>query len=201
MMLTIYHMRMSRSSRIIWLAEELQLAYRLECFDWAPEHQLSHAYKALHPVARPPLLSDGSIMLAESGAIIDYLITRYGEGRLRPEASSSDYPEYLFWLHFAEGSMAQFVQVYRATNGGVSNPMGERATRRLKEDFDYSNEVLAQRSFFAGAELTGADINMVLALQFAQHATDWDLARYPHISAYLARIGERPAYRKAMELS
>jgi glutathione S-transferase len=197
-MLKILHLKNSRSHRIVWLSEELGLTYAVEIFDWAPGHQLSERYRALHPVARAPLIEDGDVMLGESGAIIEYLISRYGNGRLRPEISSPDYPDYLFWLHFAEGSLIQFIQVFRAADAAnPTNEMGERARRRLKEDLAFADETLGRKPYFAGDALSGADINMHLALNLAQHITKWDFSNYPNLAEYLNRIAQRPAYKKA----
>src|SRR6516164_2739900 len=112
-MLTIYHLEAPRSGRIIWLAEELGLEYKLETFKRTPQRMAPPEYKALHPLGRSPVIKDGELVLAESGAIFEYILDRHGGGRLVPERSSADHAQYLYWLHFAEGTlMPHFIGLY-----------------------------------------------------------------------------------------
>lgn len=202
-MLTIFHLKNSRSTRIIWLAEELGLEYQLEVFEREANYAAPAAYRALHPLARAPLIRDGDMTLGESGAIIDYLITRYGGGRLMPKPESDDYGNYLYWLHFAEGSAMQHLMILRTLSmSEQSNKPGnssEGMRRRAGEDLAFANEVLGKQPCLAGSELTGADINMAFVLRFGGDMLDPDLTNHPHVAAYLDRINERPAYRKANE--
>lgn len=201
-MLTIYHLKSSRSTRIIWAAEELGIAYRLETFERGPTYEAPAAFRALHPLARAPMIEDGGVMLGESGAIIDYLITRYGGGRFKPAPNSADFASYLFWLHFAEGSAMQHLMALRMMRGaGLSddaNPSWRGMMRRAREDLAYADEVLSTQPYLAGSELTGADFIMESVLRFGQEALDPELEQHPHVAAYRQRIGARPAFLKAL---
>jgi len=199
-MLTIYHLEASRSGRIIWLAEELGLEYRIEAFKRTPERQAPPEYKALHPLGRAPVIRDGDLVLAESGAIVEYLLSRYGKGRLVPAATSPDYPQYLFWLHFAEGTlMAHFIGVYLLDVAGVrDHAMRQAMLANFAKDLGFAEAALAKQPFLAGRHFTGADIVTGYGLTAAQHFKD-SLPHFPHIEAYLAKLAERPAYKKAQE--
>jgi glutathione S-transferase len=201
-MLTIYHLKASRSTRIIWAAEELGISYRLEAFERTPTYEAPAEFRALHPLARAPLVRDGDIVLGESGAIIDYLITRYGGGRFRPASDSADFAAYLFWLHFAEGSAMQHLMALRMMRGaGVAddaNPSSRGMLRRAREDLAYADQVLATQPFLAGQEVTGADFIMESVLRFGQETLDPQLEHHPHVAAYRERIGARPAFLNAL---
>lgn len=201
-MLTIYHLKSSRSTRIVWLAEELGLDYKLEVFDRESDYSAPAAYKALASVARAPMIRDGDVTLGESGAIIEYLITRHGRGRLMPKPESPDYPDYLYWLHFAEGSAMQHLMVLRmldmAGQNDVSGQTRDGMKRRAAEDLKAAEQVLAKKPWLAGEAITGADINMASALGFGKDMVDPELVDHPHVAAYLARIAERPAYQQAL---
>lgn len=198
-MLTIYHLEASRSGRIIWLAEELGLEYKVETFKRTPERQAPPEYKALHPLGRSPIIRDGDLVLPESGAIIEYLLARYGQGRLVPATHSPDYPQYLFWLHFAEGSlMAHFVNVYVLDAAGMKqHALREAVLANFVKDLDYAEAALAKDPFLAGKHFTGADIVTGYGLTAARHFKE-GLPQFPHIEAYLAKLAERPAYKKAL---
>lgn len=201
-MLTIYHLNASRSTRVIWLAEELELTYTLEIFEREANYGAPASYKALHPLARAPLIRDGDVTLGESGAIIDYLITRYGGGKLMPKPDSADYPNYIYWLHFAEGSAMQHLLMLRMLemNKQDEQPDSTRdgIRHRATEDLTHANNVLGSQPYFAGDALTGADINMFFALRYGRDMIDPLRKGFPHIAAYLERIEARPAYEKAM---
>ena len=196
-MLTIHHLKNSRSQSIVWLAEELGMPYKLESYDRAPGAPAPPAYKALHPLGRAPLIRDGELLLVETGAIIEYMVTKYGGGRLAPKPDSADYPLYLLWLHFAEGSaMPHQVNLRTLDAGGdTANPERARATARVDQDFAFISDALAKAPYFAGGSFTAADIAMTIPLRFA--LSKRDAAAYPHLAAYTARIAERPAFKKA----
>lgn len=198
-MLTIYHLENSRSERIIWLAEELGLPYELKRYKRAETGFASPEYKALHPLGRAPFIRDGEVTLSESGAIIDYLLTRYGQGRLVPKPESADYPRYVQFLHFAEGTAMQHLvmALLLGMSGGAPPSFLDE---RIAQDFAFADEALSGGRYFAG-EFSGADINMAFALKFARDFLKRDIGAYPNIPAYLAKIEARPAFKKAMSLA
>jgi glutathione S-transferase len=198
-MLTIYHLEASRSGRIIWLAEELGLDYTVETFRRTPERQAPPDYKSLHPLGRAPVVRDGDLVLAESGAIVEYLLARYGNGRLVPEVRSPEFAQYLFWLHFAEGTlMAHFIAVYLLDAAGVKNhAMRQAMVANFAKDIGYAEKALAKQPYLAGQEFTGADIVMGYGLTAARHFKE-SLPAFPHTEAYAARLAERPAYKNAL---
>ncbi len=200
-MLTIYHLETSRSERIVWLLEELHLEYKLEVFPREATGAAPDPFKAVHPLGKAPVIRDGDTVLAESGAIVDYIVHRHAGGRLavRPEAPS--YARYVYWLHFAEGSLMSLMLIAlvlaRVPEAGAS-PVSARIRERLKQMLAFVDSELAEGPWFAGAEFSAADVMMVFPFTTMRHFLDYDLAPYPHIGAYLKRIEARPAYRKAM---
>ncbi len=204
-MLTLYHLGNSRSERIIWLAEELGISYKLEKFPRDEAGGAPKAYKALHPLGRAPIIRDGDVTLIESGAIIEYILARHGGGKLAPRVESSEFPNYVQWLHMAEGTlMPHLLSMFlmqRGAEGGAPNPLASRFEQRLDQDFAYMDSHLGANPYFAGQSFTAADINMVFPVRFA---TDWmkrDISKHKNLAAYLDRIHARPAYKKAMNLA
>jgi glutathione S-transferase len=201
-MLTIYHLEQSRSGRIVWLAEELGLDYKVETFRRPPQALPPPEYQALHPLGRSPIIRDGDLVLAESVAIFEYLLGRHDDGKLVPEPSSPQYPDYLFWLHFAEGSLSpHHLTLWVMDRAGArGSPMWEMMLASLAKDIAYADSVLARQNYLAGHDFTACDIMMCLALtapkQFAE-----SLPPHPNVDAYLRGLGERPAYRKTRPLS
>ena len=198
-MLTIYHLETSRSARIIWLAEELKLKYKIEIFKRTPERQAPPAYKALHPLGRAPIIRDGDLTLTESGAIIEYLLGRYGKGKLVPKEKSAEYPQYLEWLHFAEGTlMPHFLGVYFMDLAGAKeHPMRRSMLENFAKDLAYVEAALGKHPFLAGETFTAADIIMAYALMAAGRFSEEGLPPRPHTDAYMKKLAERPAYKKA----
>ncbi|MEO8558598.1 MAG: glutathione S-transferase family protein [Rhodospirillales bacterium] len=200
-MITIHHLHDSRSERIIWLMEELGLPYELD-FHYrvavgggrlAPE-----AMKAIQPFGTAPVITDGDVTIAESGAIIEYVIHKYGKGCLSVGPQAANYGEYLFWLHFAEGTlMSQVLREFlldRISADQDSFP-AKRVRERSKMYYDYIEARIAASPYFAGLEFSAADIMMVFPFTTLQSFKVIDLAPYPSLRAYLARIAARPAYK------
>ena len=201
-MLTVHHLGISQSERIVWLCEELELPYRLVRYDRDPVTRLAPTeYKALHPFGTAPVITDGDFVLAESGAIIEYLLARHGDGRLVVAASRPEFADYLFWLHFANASLlpSMMVDIIVQMTGASSQDTLRRLRARSDRGFDLVNKTLADRSYFAGGSLTAADIIMLFPLTTMRHFVPRDLSPYPHIRSYLQRIGARPAYQRAMK--
>jgi glutathione S-transferase len=206
-MITIYHLENSRSERIIWLMEELGLSYRLERFDREPTMAAPSALKAVHPLGKSPMIRDGDAVLAESGAIVEYIVERVAGGRLGVKPDSPDYPAYLFWLHFAEGSAMPLFILNMFVGGffpGIdpNSPLVGMAKHRSAELLAFIDGEIAKTPYFAGAEFTAADIMMMYCFGIVRSPVmNADMATYPNIAAYIARIEQRPAYQKAMAIA
>jgi glutathione S-transferase len=201
-MLTVHHLGVSQSERIVWLCEELELPYELKVYDRDPTTRLAPAaYKALHPIETAPVITDGDVVLGESGAIVDYILARYGHGRLVVGPDAPNFADYLFWLHFANGSLvpSEMSAWLGSLFGGASNPLAEVVKARADRAFTLVEKRLGEAPFLAGDALTAADIMTVFSLTTMRAFSGRSLEPYPNIRAYLARIGERPAYRRAME--
>jgi len=203
-MITIYHLDSSRSERIVWLMEELALPYRLELFKRQPTGAAPDTLKSIHALGRAPIIRDGETVLAESGAIVDYIIHRYGQGRLAVAPESQDYARYLYWLHFAEGSLMAVLivpLVLTRVPEGTASPAGVRMLERMRQTLVYIDAELAKASYFAGDTFSAADLMMTFPFTTMRLFLNYDLAPYPNILAFLARIEARPAYRKAMAVA
>ena len=203
-MITIYHLSTSRSERIVWLMEELGLDYRLERLQREPNGAAPDALKAIHPLGKAPVIRDGDTVLAESGAIVDYLVHRYGGDRLAVPPHSAAFARYLYWLHFAEGSLMSLMLIALVLSRvpeGSASPAGIRVLARMKQMLSYVDTELANGPWFAGTAFTAADVMMLFPFTTMRQFLDYDLAPYPNILAYLTRIEARPAYQKAMALA
>jgi glutathione S-transferase len=200
-MLTVHHLGISQSDRIVWLCEELEIPYALVRYDRDPVTRLAPAeYKALHPSGAAPVIQDGDVVLAESGAIIEYIIAKCGQGRLTIPADSPEFPDYLYWFHFANGSIMPSAMVGFVIGllGGQDNGVAQALNGRGDNAFRMVDDRLAQAPYFAGQSFTAADIIMLFPLTTMRVFAPRDLTPYPNIRAYLARIAERPAFQRAM---
>lgn len=202
-MLTVHHLGISQSDRIVWLCEELAIPYELIRYERDPVTRLAPAeYKALHAFGTAPVITDGSLVLAESGAIIQYLINRHGGGRLQVTPDSPDYAQYLYWFHFANGSMlpsgmVELVLKMVGANAGAGTLSGLLA--RGNKAFEMVEQRLGQAPYFAGSEFTAADIIMLFPLTTMRVFAPRDISGSPNLLAYLQRIGARPAYQRAVK--
>ncbi len=201
-MITVHHLGVSQSERIVWLCEELAIPYILRRYDRDPVTHLAPAdYKALHPMGIAPVITDGDLVLGESGAIVEYVIGRYGDGRLAVGPDRSNFADYLFWFHFANGTMmpAELSGLMSAILGVTEeNPLMAILKERSERAFALVEGRLGAVPYFAGDEFTAADIMMLFPLSTMRAFSKRDLSRLPHIRAYLRRIGERRAYQRAM---
>ena len=195
-MLTVHHLQKSQSERIVWLCEELGISYELKCYQReAVGNAAPVDYKALHWSGTAPVITDGNVTLAESGAIIEYIVKRYGDGRLTVASESPEFADYLFWFHFVNGSLMPSLLML-ASEGNLAAFIGKRAHRSMAA----LDAHLGNHTWLAGETFTVADIMMGYPLTTRrQFFLPFDLSPYPKIRAYLKRIGERPAYRRAME--
>ena len=191
---TIYHIEGRRSERIVWLMEELGLPYTLEFKrgDLLGSMATIEDVNAAMPVA--PTVDLGGQVLVESGAIIETILNRYAPGKLQPDTASPDYPYYLMWMHYAEGSLAsRAIADYRAWQ---LQPPKERSRLVDSEQVvQYADDWLGQHPWFGGAEFSAADIMMVFPLNFAMQLNIVDKSQFPKINEWKARIEARPGYR------
>jgi glutathione S-transferase len=202
-MLTVHHLGKSQSERIVWLCEELGLAYELRLYARDPVTRLAPPdYRALHPLGIAPVITDGDLVLAESGAIVDYIIAKHGHGRLRPDVNDPSFADYLFWFHFANGTLQPAMgraMTLRRADVPADSPVAGFVQERLDRALNAADTRLEQAQYIAGADFTAADIMIVFSLTTMRLFLPLALGPYANIRAYLQRIGVRPGYRRAME--
>ena len=214
-MILVHHLRNSRSQRILWLLEELGLEYEIKRYQRDPKTMLAPPeLRAVHPLGKSPVISDGATVVAESGAIVEYLLERYGAGRLAPPPGTPDKLRWTYWLHFAEGSAMSpllmklvFDRVESSPMPFFVKPIARGIAQKVKSTFvmpqiaahlNYMEAELGKSTWFAGDEFSAADIQMSFVLEAAAARGGLD-ATYPKLSAFLARIHARPAYQRALE--
>ena len=199
-MLTIHHLGISQSERIVWLCEELEIDYALKRYERRADNRLApDDYKALHPMGIAPVITDGDLVLGESGAICDYLCARYDGARLAPGPEDPDFADHLFWFHWSNGTfMTTLMMQLVLAGGGEGNPTSVFVADRSRRSWAMVEARLGQAPFFGGANLTTADIMMVYCLTTSRAFRRTSIDGYPNLRGYLARIGARPAYRRAM---
>lgn len=201
-MLTVHHLGKSQSERIVWLCEELEIPYELKCYTRDARTMLAPAeYKALHPIGSAPVITDGDLVLAESGAIVDYIAIKYGHGRLRPGPDDPDFAPFLYWFHFANGTLQPGmgrVMMLNRLHLPDDNAVLGMMRARLDRAFASVEARCGEADYLAGRTLTTADIMTVFSLTTMRYFLPYDLAPFPNIRAYLARVGARPAYQRAM---
>ncbi|WP_076536646.1 glutathione S-transferase family protein [Shewanella sp. UCD-KL21] len=198
-MLTVHHLKKSRSKRVIWLLEELNMPYSLICHDRDPLTNLApHSFKQLHPLGKAPIIVDGDITICESGAIMEYILNQSPESSLRPADNTAEFYQYIEWSHFAEGSLALPVitsLLLQMEPREANYPLDGYIAKELAVDFAYINQYLAQHSYFAGDNFSAADIMMTIMLEIAMSLKL--INDKPHIVNYLAKVQNRPAYQLA----
>jgi glutathione S-transferase len=200
-MITVHHLGVSQSERIVWLCEELGIPYELKTYPRDPNGAAPTAYKALHPQGTAPIITDGSLALAETGAIVDYILARHGGGRLVVGPQAPNFPDYLYWLHFGNGFFlpAAMMGIVASRIAGDNKQAAQAFTARQELAFRMSEERLGKVTYFAGSEFSAADIMMVFPLTTMRTFTERALGASPNVRAYLRRIGARPAYQQAMK--
>ena len=213
-MITVHHLNNSRSQRVLWLLEELGLPYEIRRYQRDPKTMLApESLRAVHPLGKSPVISDGALTLAESGAIMEYLVDRYGDGRLAPAPGTLERLRFTYWLHYAEGSAMPplllklvFDRIETTPMPFFAKPVARAIARRAKSAFiepqialhmGYMEAELGKHRWFAGNEFTAADIQMSFPIEAAL-ARGQDPSR-PKLSAFLDRIHARPAYQRALE--
>jgi len=197
-LLTVHHLGESQSERIVWLCEELGIEYSFIRYDRDASMAAPAVYKALHPLGTAPIITDGDLALAESGAIVEYICRKYAGGRLLLGPDHPEFADFLFWFHFANGSMVPaFMMDMVARRMGATDLAGGRTDLA----FDLVEARLGEADWFAGAEFTAADVMMVFMLTSGRVHSGRDLGNSPNLRAYLQRVGARPAYQAAMAKS
>ncbi|MBI3677944.1 MAG: glutathione S-transferase family protein [Proteobacteria bacterium] len=197
-MLKVHHLNNSRSQRILWLLEELGTPYeivkyqRMQPVPFAPPE-----LKAVHPLGKSPVISDGNKTIAESGAIVEYIIDTYGKGRMKPKTGTDEYWKYIEWMHFAEGSamLPLLMALYTGMLGDAAAALRPRVDSEIANHLSYMESAIKGHQFFVGNELTGADIQILFVLE----AAGARLEPYPELVKYRARMQERPAYKRGIE--
>jgi glutathione S-transferase len=215
-MITVHHLNNSRSQRIIWLLEELGVDYEIKSYQRDPRTMVApKSLLKVHPLGKSPVITDGDITVAESGAIIEYLIDRYDiESKLSPAAGTPTRLRYTYWLHFAEGSAMSpllmklvFSQVENAPMPFFAKPIAKSISKNVKASFidpqikahlDYVESELERSTWLAGGRLTGADIQMSFPLEIAVALGILD-EKHPKLMAFLRRIHGRAGYKRALE--
>jgi len=214
-MITVHHLNNSRSQRILWLLEELGLEYDIKYYDRDPKTMLAPAsLRQVHPLGKSPVITDGALTVAESGAIIEYLVDRYGEGRFSPAPNTPERLRYTYWLHYAEGSAMPplllklvFDLIEQQPMPFFVKPIARLITSQTKSSFidpqitqhlDYLEGELEKSLWFAGNEFTAADIQMSFPIEVAMARSGLDSSR-PKLMDFLDRIHARLAYQQALK--
>ena len=213
-MITVHHLENSRSQRILWLLEELGVDYGIKRYERDPETRLAPPeLREVHPLGKAPLITDGDVTVAESGAIIEYLVAKYDDGTLRPAAGTPERLAYTYWLHYAEGTFAPLMMIAMIM-GRIENaplpfflkPVAKGIAGKVRDGYlgpniqsnlDFMESTLAKSPWFCGDQLTAADVQMGFALEAAEVRAD--MSNYPNISGFLERMRARPAYRRGVE--
>jgi glutathione S-transferase len=213
-MIVVHHLANSRSQRVLWLLEELAVPYTVRRYERDPTTMLAPPELIqVHPLGKSPVISDGDLTLAESGAIIEYLVDKYGQGRLKPKPSTDEAVRYLYWMHFAEGSaMVPLLMKLVFDNIETKSPFLIRpiaigisrkvksiiVTPNIERHLVYMEQELGKSTWFAGDEFTAADVQMSFPLEAAASRAGLG-DKYPNLMRYLTAIHDRPAYKKALE--
>ncbi len=198
-MIVVHHLNNSRSQRILWLLEELGLDYEIRFYKRNEINRAPEELKAVHPLGKSPVIEDGDLKIAESGAAVDYLIRTYGKGKFMPALGSPDYEAYNEWMHFAEGSAMtpMLLKLFTSLLGEAGQPIQPIIDAEIALHLGYMDSHLRGRKFFVGDDLTGADIMNLFVLEAASARTGLD--DYGNLVAYVKAMHARPAYKKGLE--
>jgi glutathione S-transferase len=214
-MITVHHLNNSRSQRVLWLLEELELPYEIVKYERDPKTMLAPPeLKKIHPLGKSPVIVDGDLTVAESGAILDHILERHGNGRLVPKAGTPEMTRYRFYMHYAEGSLMPFLllklifnRVRTAPVPFFVKPIAKKIANGVSDQFIHPNlkthlgfleSELGKSTWFAGNELTAADIQMSYAVESAVgRAAEFGVG--DKLRGFVERIKARPAYKRAIE--
>ncbi|MEN3953388.1 glutathione S-transferase [Iodidimonas sp. SYSU 1G8] len=198
-MITVHHLNNSKSQRILWLLEELGLAYTIRHYQRQPSLMAPPEMKSVHPLGKSPIVEIDGRVMAESGAIVDYVVQRHGGGRLRPDPDSGSYAAYLELLHYAEGSantmllLNMVISKFQVDNPVIDGYLASQITLH----FNYLEGLLNGRTYFVGDDFTAADLHITFNLQMAQASRL--IEDRPALLDFIGRMERRPAYKRAME--
>ena len=212
-MIVVHHLNHSRSQRVLWLLEELGLAYEIKRYEREKSGLAPKSLEAVHPLGKSPVITDGALTLAESGAILEYLVDRHGNGRLAPPRDTPERLRYTYWMHYAEGSAMPplllklvFDRIEGSRMPFFAKPIARAIAGKAKAGFigpqltrhlDFMESSLAASPWFAGPEFSAADIQMSFPIEAAAARAGLDRSG-PRLMDYLARIHARPAYQRAL---
>jgi len=197
-MIVVHHLNASRSQRVLWLLEELELPYKIVPYQRDAATRLAPPeLEAVHPLGKSPVVVDDGRTLAESGAIIDYLVRRRGQGRLQPDPATPAYDQYVEWLHYAEGSamLPLMLNLYVARLGEAAAPLRPRIDSEIANHLGYIEGALQGRDHLMDQGFTAADVQMAFVGEIAGRFSL--LGPYPSIAGWVERLRARPAYQRA----
>jgi glutathione S-transferase len=197
-MIVVHHLNDSRSQRILWLLEELNLPYEIKHYQRDAQTRLAPPeLKAIHPLGKSPVITDNGRVIIESGAIVDYLVRKYGP-QLQPSVSTAAYDDYQQWLHYAEGSamLPLLLKLYVSRLGDAGAPLSPRIESELANHIGFVDKSLANKEWLIGNDITGADIQMSFVGEAASARTNRSI--YPNLEAWVKRFQARPAYQRAL---
>ncbi|NMG20259.1 glutathione S-transferase family protein [Brasilonema bromeliae] len=201
-MIVVHHLNNSRSQRVLWLLEELGIEYEIKYYERDANTMLAPAsLRQIHPLGKSPVITDADLTIAESGAIIEYIVDRYGNGRLVPGSGTSERLRYTYWLHYAEGSAMPLLVmnlIFNKFGTGDSAAQDAFIAPQIKLHFDYIEGELRKSTWFAGEEFTAADIQMSFPLEMLAQLPE-QVDNRPKIKEFVEHIHERPAYKRALE--
>ncbi|MGF1676456.1 MAG: glutathione S-transferase family protein [Rivularia sp. (in: cyanobacteria)] len=201
-MIVVHHLNNSRSQRILWLLEELDIEYEIKYYQRDAETMLAPAaLHEVHPLGKSPVITDAELTIAESGAIIEYIVNRYGNGKLVPAVETPEHLRYTYWLHYAEGSAMPpllFNLIFNLFGIKARSAMDGFIAPQIQLHFDYIEDELGKSRWFVGDEFTAADIQMSFPLELLANVPQ-QVENRPHIQEFVARIHERSAYKRALE--
>ena len=198
-MLTVHHLRLSQSERIVWLCEELGIDYEVKLYNRRTDNRLApDEYKALHPMGIAPVITDGDFVLGESGAIIDWIIATYGDRGLVPGRDHPDFADHLFYYHWGNATFMTNGMMALVAQFCGAEQMPPFVADRFQKGWAIAEQRLGEADYFGGSQLTTADIMMGFQLTTSRAMSGMSIDHLPNLKAYLKRIGERPAYQSAM---
>ncbi|KAK9807355.1 hypothetical protein WJX73_005925 [Symbiochloris irregularis] len=204
MTVTVHHLDNSRSQRIIWLLEELEVQYEIKKYKRNPETFLAQDdLTKLHPMGKLPVITDDGFTIAESGAIVEYLVSQYGNGRLKPK-DKKDWVQYVFWLHHAEGSAMLPMMERFHVRGSLPPEVADKMVSsflqpELEKELDFVEGQLSKSDYLAGDTFSACDIHMTFVLQLAEVVEKSFAPKRPNLAAFMERVQSRPAYKRAIE--
>ena len=198
-MLTVHHLRLSQSERIVWLCEELGIGYDLKLPTRREDNRLApDEYQPLPPMGIAPVITDGDFVLGESGAIMDWIISQHGDGGLVPAKDHPDFADHLFYYHWANATFMTNGMMALVAQFCGAEQMPPFVADRFQKGWDIVEQRLGEADYFGGSQLTTADIMMGFQLTTSRAMSGMSIDHLPNLKAYLKRIGERPAYQRAM---